>query len=116
MQLLCLHSVSYTHLDVYKRQGLYYALVTTGFILTLGIGIIYGIGELSKNIADYAAFVLSLIHISNILNKKREYIIGTYNSEYWEEHTYKTLEENNIEVFEGKSAKIFHEEVAIVII
>lgn len=38
-------------------EGLYYALVTTGFILTLGIGIIYGIGELSKNIADYAAFV-----------------------------------------------------------
>lgn len=50
---------------------------------------------------------------TNILNKKREDIIGTYNSEYWEEHTYKTLEENNIEVFEGKSAKIFHEEVAI---
>ena len=25
-------------------EGLYYALVTTGFILTLGIGIIYGIG------------------------------------------------------------------------
>ena len=40
-------------------EGLYYALVTTGFILTLGIGIIYGIGELSKNIADYAAFVFS---------------------------------------------------------
>ena len=38
-------------------EGLYYALITTGFILTLGIGIIYGIGELSKNIADYAAFV-----------------------------------------------------------
>ena len=50
---------------------------------------------------------------TNILNKKREDIIGTYNSEYWEEHTYKTLEENNIEVFEDKSAKIFHEEVAV---
>ena len=38
-------------------EGLYYALVTIAFILTLGIGIIYGIGELTKNIADYAVFV-----------------------------------------------------------
>lgn len=50
---------------------------------------------------------------TNILNKKREDIIGTYNSAHWEEHIYKTLEENNIEVFEDKNAKIFHEEVAV---
>lgn len=42
-------------------EGLYYALVTTVFILTLGIGIIYGVGELTKNIADYAVFVFPTI-------------------------------------------------------
>ena len=44
---------------------------------------------------------------TNILNKKREDIIGTYNSEYWEEHTYKTLEENNIEVLKVKVQRYF---------
>ena len=41
-------------------EGLYYALVTTGFILTLGIGIIYGIGELSR-------ILLTMQHLYSLL-------------------------------------------------
>lgn len=38
-------------------EGLYYALVTTTIVFTLGVGIIYGVSELTKNIVDYAVFV-----------------------------------------------------------
>lgn len=46
---------------------------------------------------------------SNILNLTKEDIIGTYNSDYWESEIYKELEENNKEVFDKRSPKIFNE-------
>ena len=46
---------------------------------------------------------------SNILHLKREDIIGTYNSAYWESEIYKELQENNKEVLDKKRAKIFNE-------
>lgn len=42
-------------------EGLYYASITVGFILTIGIGIIYGISILSKAVVDYAIFVFPTI-------------------------------------------------------
>ena len=63
-ELAILESIGMTKKQVKKMftfEGLYYALITTAFILTLGIGIIYGIGKLAKNIADYAVFVFPTI-------------------------------------------------------
>ncbi|MEG2789798.1 MAG: PAS domain S-box protein, partial [Romboutsia sp.] len=48
---------------------------------------------------------------ADILDKKREDIIGTYNSDNWEYHIYKEFEKNNREVFENKSPKIFNEKL-----
>ena len=42
-------------------EGAYYASITTLFIFTLGMGIIYGIAELTKKIADYAEFVFPTV-------------------------------------------------------
>ena len=63
-------------------------------------------------IADaYGKYLYVNKPFTNILNKKREDIIGTYNSDYWEENIYKVFDENNKEVFKNKSPKIFHEEI-----
>jgi PAS domain S-box-containing protein len=48
---------------------------------------------------------------SDILDKKREDIIGSYNSDNWEYNAYKEFEKNNREVFESKSPKIFNEKL-----
>ena len=63
-ELAIMESIGMTKKQVKKMltfEGLYYALITTAFILTLGVGIIYGIGKLAKNIADYAVFVFPTI-------------------------------------------------------
>ena len=49
----------------------------------------------------------------DILNKKREDIIGTYNCHYWKYEDYKQLELNNKEVIENKSPKIFNEKLFV---
>ncbi|MGL5316476.1 MAG: PAS domain-containing protein, partial [Peptostreptococcaceae bacterium] len=48
---------------------------------------------------------------TNILNKTREEIIGTYNEEYWEYDIYTELDRNNKEVVRNKSPKIFNEKL-----
>ena len=48
---------------------------------------------------------------SDVLNLKRKNIIGTYNSDYWELEIYKKLQENNKEVFDKRSPKIFNEKL-----
>ncbi|MBC8630148.1 PAS domain S-box protein [[Eubacterium] tenue] len=48
---------------------------------------------------------------AEMLDKKREDIIGTYNSDNWEYNIYNEFEKNNREVFESKSSKIFNEKL-----
>ncbi|AUN14302.1 ATP-binding protein [Paraclostridium sordellii] len=50
-------------------------------------------------------------HFTEMLDKKREDIIGSYNSDNWEYHIYNEFEKNNKEVFESKSPKIFNEKL-----
>lgn len=50
---------------------------------------------------------------ANILNKKRDDIIGTHNSNHWEYEDYKEIENNNNEVFKIKSPKIYNERVQV---
>lgn len=59
-ELAVMESIGMTKKQIKKMisfEGLYYAELTTLFILTIGVGIIYGIAELTKQIADYAVFV-----------------------------------------------------------
>lgn len=37
-------------------EGLYYAAITTGLILTIGNGVLFGLGQMVPSIADYAVF------------------------------------------------------------
>lgn len=48
---------------------------------------------------------------TEMLDKKREDIIGSYNSDNWEYQIYNEFEKNNTEVFENKSPKIFNEKL-----
>ena len=48
---------------------------------------------------------------SNMLNKRKEEIIGSYNYDYWEDDIYKELEKNNKEVIESKNPKVFNEKL-----
>lgn len=59
-ELAIMESIGMTKKQIKKMltlEGLYYAGITTIFILTIGMAIIYGISELTKQIADYAVFV-----------------------------------------------------------
>lgn len=63
-ELAVLESIGMTKKQIKKMltfEGLYYGLITIGFILTIGVGIIYGVVELTKNIADYAVFVFPTV-------------------------------------------------------
>lgn len=48
-------------------EGLYYGLITTLLISTLGMGVIYLISELTKKIADYAAFVFPTVPLLSMI-------------------------------------------------
>ncbi|MEW9080620.1 ABC transporter permease [Terrisporobacter glycolicus] len=63
-ELAVMESIGMTKKQIKKMislEGLYYAELTTLFILTIGMGIIYGIAELTKQIADYAVFVFPVV-------------------------------------------------------
>ncbi|WP_052356605.1 ATP-binding protein [[Clostridium] dakarense] len=49
--------------------------------------------------------------LTNLLGKKREDIIGSYNSDNWHYDIYKEFEKNDREVFKNKSPKIFNEKL-----
>lgn len=69
-ELAILESIGMTKKQIKKMltfEGLYYALITIGFILTIGIGIIYGMSELAKNIADYATFVFPTLPLISLI-------------------------------------------------
>ena len=56
-----LEAVSYTHLDVYKRQGYYSGIVFRGFLKNLSAGVLSG-GQYDKMVEKMGK-PLSLIHI-----------------------------------------------------
>ncbi|WP_291651492.1 ABC transporter permease [Clostridium sp.] len=63
-ELAIMESIGMTKKQIKKMltfEGLYYAGITTTFILTIGIAIIYGISELTRQIADYATFVFPTV-------------------------------------------------------
>lgn len=76
------------------------------------------LGDLLDNI-NVCAFVIDddgkYLYVNKpfaeMLDKKREDIIGTYNSDNWEYNIHNEFEKNNREVFESKSPKIFNEKL-----
>ena len=76
--------------------------------------------DLLDNI-DVAAFIIDkngkYLYVNNnfseMLNEKRENIIGKYNNIYWDDETYNNFNKNNSEVFKIKSAKIFNEKATV---
>ncbi|MCC3668829.1 ATP-binding protein [Terrisporobacter mayombei] len=70
---------------------------------------------------DTSAFIVSdkgqYLYVNKIyadlLNKKKEDIIQTYNNEHWNYETYKNYEKNNSEVFKIKRPKIFNERAIV---
>ena len=76
--------------------------------------------DLLDNI-DVAAFIIDkngkYLYVNNnfseMLNEKRENIIGKYNNIYWDDETYNNFNKSNSEVFKNKSAKIFNEKAII---
>ncbi len=58
-ELAVLESIGMTKKQIHKMltfEGLYYALITTAIIMTLGNGILYGLAIMVPKIADYAVF------------------------------------------------------------
>ena len=69
-ELAVLESIGMTKKQIKKMltfEGLYYALITTGFILTIGMAIICVISELTKNIADYAQFTFPTLSLTFLI-------------------------------------------------
>ena len=63
-ELAIMESIGMTKKQIKKMltfEGLYYAAITTLFISTIGMAIIYGISKLTKQIADYAVFVFPTV-------------------------------------------------------
>jgi putative ABC transport system permease protein len=63
-ELAIMESIGMTKKQIKKMltfEGLYYASITTLFISTIGMAIIYGIAYLTKQIADYAEFLFPTI-------------------------------------------------------
>lgn len=65
-ELAVMESIGMTKKQIKKMitlEGFYYSGITTLFICTIGVAVIYGISQLSKQIADYAEFVFPIIPI-----------------------------------------------------
>ena len=63
-ELAVLESIGMTKKQIKKMltlEGLYYGGITTLLISTLGVGIVYIIAELTKQMADYATFVFPTV-------------------------------------------------------
>ena len=59
-----MESIGMTKKQIQKMlmyEGLYYAMIESALILTVGFGIVYGIAQLAQNIADYATFSFPLL-------------------------------------------------------
>ncbi|CDM67569.1 hypothetical protein CM240_0402 [Clostridium bornimense] len=69
-ELAIMESIGMTKKQIKKMltfEGLYYAVITTLFISTIGMAIIYGVYKLTKEIADYAAFAFPIVPLALLL-------------------------------------------------
>lgn len=65
-ELAVMESIGMTKKQIKRMltlEGFYYAGITTLFICTIGMAVVYGIAQLSKQIADYAEFIFPIIPI-----------------------------------------------------
>ncbi|MET0960624.1 MAG: hypothetical protein ABWX58_09890 [Psychrobacillus psychrotolerans] len=44
-------------------EGLYYAVITIGLILTIGMPIVYGVSQMTMQIAEYAVFIFPTMEL-----------------------------------------------------
>ena len=69
-ELAVLESIGMTKKQIKKMltlEGLYYGGITTLLISTLGVGIVYIIAELTKQMADYATFVFPTVPLLSMI-------------------------------------------------
>ncbi|MBW9173566.1 FtsX-like permease family protein [Clostridium estertheticum] len=69
-ELAIMESIGMTKKQIKKMltfEGLYYAGITTILILTVGMAVIYGVGTLTREIADYAVFTVPAIEIISVI-------------------------------------------------
>ncbi|MCB2306212.1 FtsX-like permease family protein [Clostridium estertheticum] len=69
-ELAIMESIGMTKKQIKKMltfEGLYYAGITTILILTVGMTVIYGVGTLTREIADYAVFTVPAIEIISVI-------------------------------------------------
>ncbi|MBU3074489.1 ABC transporter permease [Clostridium estertheticum] len=69
-ELAIMESIGMTKNQIKKMltfEGLYYAGITTILILTAGMAVIYGVGTLTREIADYAVFTIPVIEITSVI-------------------------------------------------
>ncbi|MEG1870903.1 MAG: FtsX-like permease family protein, partial [Peptostreptococcaceae bacterium] len=69
-ELAIMESIGMTKKQIKKMltfEGLYYAGITTALILTVGMAVIYGVGRLSREIADYAVFTFPAVEVISVI-------------------------------------------------
>ena len=69
-ELAVLESIGMTKKQIKKMltlEGLYYGGITTLLISTLGVGIVYIIAELTKQMADYATFIFPTVPLLSMI-------------------------------------------------
>ena len=65
-ELAVMESIGMTKKQIKKMltiEGLYYAGITTALILTVGMAIVYGIGQMTLQIANYAVFIFPTVQL-----------------------------------------------------
>lgn len=70
-ELAVMESIGMTKKQIKKMltfEGLYYGGITTLVISTLGMGIVYFIGDMTKRIADYAEFVFPAVPLLSLIS------------------------------------------------
>ena len=69
-ELAIMESIGMTKKQIKKMltfEGLYYAGITTILILTVGMAVIYGVGTLTRQIADYAVFTFPEVEVISVI-------------------------------------------------
>lgn len=65
-ELAVMESIGMTKKQIKKMltfEGLYYAIITIGLILTVGMAIVYGVSQMTMQIADYAVFIFPTVQL-----------------------------------------------------
>ena len=65
-ELAIMESIGMTKKQINKMltfEGLYYAVITISLILTVGMAIVYGVSQMTMQIADYAVFIFPIMEL-----------------------------------------------------